>query len=169
MQLHYVLVAPAVSLAVLPSIPALPVVSDLAAALQATSVPTAGLLPEAATQSSANTGPISWLLSSMSQPSPTLLQSERVALDPSLPSVPKSLLERIQRWDYVDLIELLPTYNIHDALSRTQAARFPLFLRWEFVHPKRRQIESILEWVQAFTIYAVALVKKFPKAVMDIK
>jgi len=78
------------------------------------------------------------------------------------------MLDKIQRWDYVDLAELLPSANIHDAAASVQSPRFSLFAGWEFVRPKRKQIDTILDWVQAFSIYMAALVAKFPEVTTEL-
>ena len=114
--------------------------------------------------------PWSWLLSSLTPPASAPLVGERVSLGAGLPTVPKALLDKIQRWEFVDLAELLPTSSIHDAASMGshEATRYPLFAGWEFVRPKRRQVETILEWVQAFTIYSAALAQKHTEAIPEL-
>lgn len=49
-----------------------------------------------------------------------------------------------------------------------QSARFSLFAGWEFVCSKRKQIETILDWVQPFSIYMAALVAKFPEVTTEL-
>ena len=71
------------------------------------------------------------------------------------------MLEKIQRWEFIDLVELLPAPTLHDELTNPPA-KFALFPGCELVRPKRRQIESILEWVKAFTVYMAALLQKYP-------
>jgi hypothetical protein len=46
-------------------------------------------------------------------PRPTL-SGERVFIGHGLPTVPKSLLDKIQRWEFIDLVELLPATTLHD-------------------------------------------------------
>ena len=89
------------------------------------------------------------------------LAGDRVFLGHGLPKVPKSLLEKIQRWELIDLVELLPAPTLHDELASTPA-KLTLFPGCELVCPKRRQIESILEWIKAFTVYMAALLQKYP-------
>jgi hypothetical protein len=83
------------------------------------------------------------------------LTSDRVLIGHGLPTVPISLLERIQRWEFIDLAELVPLQSVHDQMIDTQA-RFALF---ELIRPKRKQIESITEWTKAYTVYVAALLQ----------
>ena len=72
---------------------------------------------------------------------------ERVAIGSGLSTVPKRLVERIQKWEYVDLAELLPSQSLHDQIVDSRA-RFTLFPGYEIVRPKKRQVESITDWVK---------------------
>lgn len=60
------------------------------------------------------------------------------------------MLEKIQHWEYVDLAEQLPFSNIHDAAENMQSACFTFFVGWEFVQPKRKQIEMIFRLGASF-------------------
>ena len=53
------------------------------------------------------------------------LTSDRVSISHGLPTVPKSLLERLQRREFIDLAKLMPPPSIHDLMIDTQA-RFAL-------------------------------------------
>ena len=58
---------------------------------------------------------VSWLLSSLvSDATRQHEPSDRRPLGPGLPTIPKSLLDKIQRWDYVELGELLPSSSVSD-------------------------------------------------------
>lgn len=62
----------------------------------------------------------------------------------------------------MDLAELLPAPTAYDEIMNPPA-KFTLFPGCEILRPKRRQIESIIEWVKAFTVYSAALLQKFPE------
>ena len=97
--------------------------------------------------------------------------TERVLIGIGLPTIPKALLEKIQRWQFTDLVDLLPapsTYMYDAVANNSSQAQFTLFPGCEFVQPKRRQIFSIVEWVQALTVYTAAIVQKFPAAVNEL-
>ena len=81
---------------------------------------------------------------------------ERVAIGSGLPTVPKRLVERIQKWEYVDLAELLPSQSLHDQVVDSRA-KFTLFPGYEIVRPKKRQVESITDWVKAFTVFTAVV------------
>lgn len=95
--------------------------------------------------------------------------TERILIGAGLPTIPKAMLDKIQRWEFVDLVDLLPAPSTYDAMANsTSQAHFTLFPGCELVRPKRRQILSIVEWVQAFTVYTAAIVQKFPAAVNEL-
>ena len=97
---------------------------------------------------------------------PLKLNVQCVFIANGLPTVPKSLLERIQKWEYVDLAHLLPTQSLHDQVSETRAM-FTLFPGCELVRPKKRQIQSIMEWVKTFTVFTAAVALKDPAQVVE--
>ena len=76
-----------------------------------------------------------------------------------LPSIPKTLLDKIQRFEFIDLVELLPSNSWHDKIKEVRA-KFTLFPGCELVKPKRKQLETITEWVKAFSIYMAAIAQK---------
>ena len=164
---------PGASLGNMPAfIPALPVATSGIAAPTAsttsTASTTAGSTATTVTGSAADTATaLAWVLNSLTGTSQTGTSlGERVVVGPGLPTVPKALLEKIQRWEYVDMADLLPAQNSHDAFANSPA-RFPLF-SMEFVRPKRRQISSVVEWVQAFTVYTAAITQKHPSAIIEL-
>jgi hypothetical protein len=97
---------------------------------------------------------------------PLKLNVQCVFIANGLPTVPKSLLERIQKWEYVDLAHLLPAQSLHDQVSETRAM-FTLFPGCELVRPKKRQIQSIMEWVNTFTVFTAAVALKDPAQVVE--
>ena len=101
--------------------------------------------------------PRAWMavMSSMSGNIGQANMSDGVLIGHGLPTVPKSLLEKIRRWEFIDLAELMPPQSVHDQMIDTQA-KFALF---ELIRPKRKQIESITEWTKAYTVYIAALLQ----------
>ena len=89
---------------------------------------------------------------------------ERVSIGHGLPTVPKSLFDKIQRWEFVDLAELLPSQSTHDQMIAAQSN----FSWFELVRPKRRQIESITEWSKAYTVYTAVLLRRFPEQASEL-
>ena len=60
------------------------------------------------------------------------LDSEGVAIENGLPTVPKSFVEKIQKWEYVVVADLLPAQSLHDQMTNSRA-RFTLFPGCELV------------------------------------
>ena len=91
-------------------------------------------------------------------------------IGPGLPTIPKSLLVKIWRWEYIDIAELLPaSLGAQDATHLdSPPPRFTLFPGCKFIRPKQRQILTISVWVQGFTIYAAALSKRHPSATLEL-
>ena len=161
------------ALGAMPStIPALPVV--------AASLPSVTSVPPTPVSSATVVAPLTpggsdvalaWasLFSAMSGNPTTPLKSgsERVAIGNGLPTVPKSLVEKIQKWEYVDLADLLPAQSLHDQMTNSRV-RFALFPGCELVRSKRRQIESITEWVKAFTVFTAVVAMKEPALVSEL-
>ena len=70
----------------------------------------------------------------------------------------KKLLDRMYRWKYIDLTELLPQTSAHNvATPEVDPHCFVLFPGCEFIKPKKHKMDSITEWVKAFTIYMAAM------------
>ena len=80
--------------------------------------------------------------------------SDRILVTPDFPTLPKQLLNKIHRWEYVDLIDLLPSTSSHDAsIPEPSSPPFLLSPGCEFVQHKKKQIANIAHWIQAFTAY----------------
>ena len=94
---------------------------------------------------------------------------DRVTIGPGLPTIPRKLLDKMHRWEYIDLAELLPQTSAHDAATpEVDPHRFVLFPGCEFIKPKKHRIESISEWVKAFAIYTAAMGNKFVEAIPEM-
>ena len=147
------------------ALPELPVFSTASPAVALT-------LPSQATAAAApSDSMLSWVLQTLAgQPQAATASGERVMVGDGLPAIPKRLLAKIRNWEYVDLTELLPAADVSvDAENNGPlAARFPLFPGCEVVRHKKRQIQTIAQWIQAFTIYTAALVSAHPSATLEL-
>ena len=169
------------------SIPALPLLSAAAAPLSLswsqppTPSPSHSASGSEAAGSSLLTGTpaaasssdmLAWLVATLAgQPqTPSGTMGERVFIGNGLPALPKKLLTKIRNWEYIELADLLPApHSAGDPYGNgPPAARFPLFPGCEVVRHKRRQITSISQWTQAFTIYTAALVSVHLSATLEL-
>ena len=76
--------------------------------------------------------------------------SDRISIGPGLPTIPRKLLEKIHRWEYIDLAELLPQTSAPDAPTPVVDPHcFVLFPGCNFIQHKKCNIEAIAEWVEA--------------------
>jgi hypothetical protein len=92
--------------------------------------------------------------------------TQRISIGPGLPTIPKRLVEKMHRWEYIDLAELLPTNTTHDAtLPDADAQRFAFFPGCEVIRHRRRQVENVLQWTQCFTTYVAAMAQQYPEVV----
>ena len=98
------------------------------------------------------------------QPKPS---SEQVFIDNGLLSIPKTLLDKIERFEFIDLAELLPSNPWRDQITEA-LAKFTLFPGCELVKPKLMQLETIAEWVKAFSVYMAAIVQKHSSMVTEL-
>ena len=106
------------------------------------------LLPEGSTGKE-----LSSLLSGLKSSASTTVLAE------GIPPIATKLLEKIQRWEYVDLSDLLseasskvddmPTYSTQNQVILVQSV--------DQIKKKKKQILDIETWLQAFSIYAAAL------------
>ena len=94
---------------------------------------------------------------------------DRASIGPGLPTLPRKLLDKMHRWEFIELAELLPQTSAYDAATlEVDPHRFVLFPGCEFIKPKKRNIESITEWVKAFCIYTAAMGNRFPEAIPEM-
>ena len=159
--------SPASALGIMPaSIPALPIAGSAVSTVDAMQQSSATVLSSSAGPSFQNA--LAWIIQSAS--SSTAANSSRFLIGPGLPTLPKALLEKIQRWEYVDMTELLPTSSADDSTlpANGTPARFSLFPGCEIIRPKKRQIHSIAQWVQGFAVYMAAIVVRHPSAVLEL-
>ena len=128
---------------------------------------------ESVLASSTDNPVVVWIWQALTGPLESLLVATgRVLVGQGIPTIPKTLLQNIHRWEYVDLANLLPASSSHDSASASSplpsTRYYLLFLGCKLVHPRKHQITSIAEWVQAFTVYTAAFVSKHPSATLEM-
>jgi hypothetical protein len=84
--------------------------------------------------------------------------------------IPKNLLLLIRRWEYVDFADILSAVNAADQSSALggHIARFSLLPGYEVVRRRRRNICTISDWMQAFIVYAAAVVSTDPSMALEL-
>ena len=78
-----------------------------------------------------------------------------------LPPVPRKIVTKIQSEDFVDMSELLP-----DQLGCSKSGQASEDLSTP--KSKKRQVSTILEWIQCFGIYMAVLTQKYPEQIPDL-
>ena len=84
---------------------------------------------------------------------------EGVYVGDGRPPVPTKLAQKIRRWEFVDMGELLPEFSQRDdeaAAKRSWTAKKP------------RQVTDIFSWMQCFTTYVSVLGPAYPEAVPEL-
>ena len=106
------------------------------------------LLPEGSTGKD-----LSSLLSGLKSSASTTVIAE------GIPPIATKLLEKIQRWEYVDLSDLLSeaSSKVDDMPTYTTQNQVILVQSVDQIKRKKKQILDIETWLQAFSIYAAAL------------
>ena len=74
------------------------------------------------------------------------------------------LVERIHKWEFVDMAELLPecwgtVHNLRSETELTQGVSRPM---------AKKKMTGILTWVQSFAVYTSILASKHPEAVPEL-
>ena len=85
-----------------------------------------------------------------------------LSIGAGLPPVPQKLVARIQAGEFIDMAELLPDHlGVNAAPAETgdkEAKR----------KGKRRQVTSVLEWLQCYSIYMAVIAAKTPARLPDM-
>ena len=83
---------------------------------------------------------------------------QSVVVAEGIPPIPGKLLEKIRRWEFIDLATLLndPSHKAED-IAVQQQGQVVLFQTLEQAQRRRKQIQDISSWIQAFAIYMAAL------------
>uniref|UniRef100_A0A1X7VK69 Uncharacterized protein n=1 Tax=Amphimedon queenslandica TaxID=400682 RepID=A0A1X7VK69_AMPQE len=73
-----------------------------------------------------------------------------------LPPIPVKILERIKRWEFVDLSQLIQ--DPEDSLMQHQSPEgVVIFQSMEHAQRRRKSISNIFTWTKVFSIYTAAL------------
>ena len=81
-----------------------------------------------------------------------------------LPPVPVKLVEKIHKWEFVDMAELLPEYwgTVHS--SRVEAE----LTQGNHRLVSKKKVTDILTWVQCFAVYTSVMASRNPEAVPEL-
>ena len=83
-----------------------------------------------------------------------------VSIGEGLAPVPRKMAEKIWRWEFVEMGDLLP----ENGMLRTEdGSSNPLG-----VVRRRRQITDVLTWVQCFAVYVGVMSRRYPEAVPEL-
>lgn len=76
-----------------------------------------------------------------------------------LPPVPVKIIERIRRWEYMDLSQLIqdPSIKEESLIQRQSPEGVVIFQTMEHAQRRRKSISDIFSWTKAFSIYAAIL------------
>ncbi|XP_019858533.1 PREDICTED: uncharacterized protein LOC109586769 [Amphimedon queenslandica] len=80
-------------------------------------------------------------------------------VDEGLPPIPTKLVEKIRRWEFIDLSLLLhdPSSKSEESLVQQQGSQIMIFQSVEQAQKRRKQITDIVSWIKAFSIYSAVL------------
>ena len=87
------------------------------------------------------------------------VDQQGVCIGEALPPVPERLVSRIQKWEFIDMAELLPEALVSARTVNQSTAAL--------VH-RKRPVTDILTWVQCFGVYVGILAKQFPDSVPEL-
>ena len=75
-----------------------------------------------------------------------------------IPPIATKLLDRIQKWEYVDLSSLIADSSLKpDELAFPQNNQIVFIQSVDQIQRRRKQITDLTSWLQAYTIYMAAL------------
>ena len=87
-------------------------------------------------------------------------KNETVIIVEGIPPIAKKLLEKIRRWELIDLADLLTDMLLRQEESPVQcdsADQVILVQTVDQIKRKKKRINDVTSWVQAFTVYMAAL------------
>ena len=92
----------------------------------------------------------------------------KVWVGDGLPPIPKKLHERILKWEFIELSELLPPGALEKIQPELEPQKFIIMPGLEVARPRKKPIESITQWIRCFAVYVAVLATEFPDAVPDL-
>ena len=96
------------------------------------------------------------------------IRPPQVSIGNGLPPLPKKLVERIQRLEYVDMAELRPIQWEELSEIESEAQKFVILPGLEVARARRKPVEDIHTWSMCFVVYMAAVVQKHPEMVGDL-
>ena len=91
---------------------------------------------------------------------PILSEQQGVCIGEALPPVPEKLVNRIYRWQFIDMAELLPEAFVSARAPSQMGPSAVVYQKWPAT--------NVLIWVQCFGVYVGILAKQFPDAVPEL-
>ena len=85
----------------------------------------------------------------------------KVWVGDGLPPIPKKLHERILKWEFIELSELLPSGALERVQPELEPQKFIIMPGLEVARPRKKPIESITQWIRCFAIYVAVLATEF--------
>ena len=85
-----------------------------------------------------------------------------------LPPIPKKLHERILKWEFIELPELLPPGALEKIQPELEPQNCIIMPRLEVARPRKKPIESIMQRIWCFAVYVAVMATEFPDAVPDL-
>ena len=80
-----------------------------------------------------------------------------VVVAEGIPPIPTKLLEKVRRWEFVDLALLLDGPGQREDLPTLHDGRVVLIQSVEQAQRRKRQISDVFDWTKAFAVYMAAL------------
>ncbi len=85
-----------------------------------------------------------------------------------LPPVPTKLAEKIRKWEFVDMAELLPEFWGSPSGARLEATGQPGGTATLAPQRRRRKVTDIVSWIQCYATYVGVLAGGNPEAVPEL-
>ena len=100
----------------------------------------------------------------------TAQDSELVFINEGLPPIPSKTRLKIEKGDYVDFRELLPQKPSVDdsALTEWEENGIVVLTSSKQVRPKKKPIQDISSWFEAFMVFAAIRIRKHPDSASDL-
>uniref|UniRef100_A0A1X7U125 Uncharacterized protein n=1 Tax=Amphimedon queenslandica TaxID=400682 RepID=A0A1X7U125_AMPQE len=80
-------------------------------------------------------------------------------VDDGLPPIPTKLVEKIRRWEFIDLSLLIhdPSFKSEESLFPQKGSQIMIFQSVEQAQKRRKQITDLVSWIKAFSNYSAVL------------
>lgn len=88
-------------------------------------------------------------------------KSSRKWLGDVLGSLSERVYDKMMRWEFVDMGDLLPKSS-HDRPAESDTERLVVLPGFEVSHARKKPVTNIITWIQCFSRYTAAMAKEFP-------